>query len=171
MRNFVLAVALVAVMSIPAVAQEHPGIEYFNGFSYLNLDTAGAGASFYGYQTDFSGNFNDKFGITVDFGAQFKSELGTTLQFYQYLVGPRIAARREKLTAFAHALFGGATIRASGLGSENGFAMGFGGGLDLNVGDSFAIRIVQADYLPARLGGVWAHNVRVGIGFVIKSGH
>lgn len=145
-------------------------MEYFNGFSYLNVDTPGAAASFFGYQTDFSGNFNDKFGITVDFGAQFKSQFGTTLQFYQYLVGPRLTGRSEKFTGFAHALFGGATARIGGFGSETGFAMGFGGGLDVNLGDSFAIRVFQADYLPERIGGAWGHNVRVGIGFVIKSG-
>src|SRR5262249_34006597 len=96
---------------------------------------------------------------------------------YFYLFGPRLTKRMSKGSLFVHALIGGAhgtttstvTITlppivcdptdprcvlfpgsTSTLGvsrSETGFAMAFGGGADLNLGDHFAWRVGQLDYI------------------------
>jgi opacity protein-like surface antigen len=55
--------------------------------------------------------------------------------------------------------------------SGNAFAMGFGGGVDVNVGDSLAIRVVQMDWIPNRLGGdLYTSEFRLGFGIVFRAG-
>jgi hypothetical protein len=56
------------------------------------------------------------------------------------------------------------------VGSENGFSLGFGGGIDVNAGERMAIRVVQFDWAPSRFSGEWETNViRFGFGIVFKS--
>jgi hypothetical protein len=47
-------------------------------------------------------------------------------------------------------------------------ALGFGAGVDLNWKRRFAIRFVQADYIPARLAGHWESNFRLSTGIVFR---
>jgi hypothetical protein len=170
MRKFATLTALILLAALPALAQDdYPKAEFFNGFSYFNVDTPGAAQSFFGYQTNLGINFRRHVGFAMDFGAQFKNEAGVTLQSYQYLFGPRVVAHGNRFSAFAHALVGAATFRAGGF-SDTGFAMGLGGGLDANITQGFAFRIMQVDYIPEHVGGAWGHNVRVGIGVVLKLG-
>jgi hypothetical protein len=75
----------------------------------------------------------------------------------------------DRATAFVHALFGGVTQLAGGL-TDTGYGMGFGGGLDVNVSEHLAIRAVQFDYLPHHSSFGWAHDLRLGVGVVIKAG-
>ena len=100
----------------------------------------------------------------------------------QFLFGPRFSFRRERVTAFAHALFGVNRTHLSGFVanqntfpsvSETDFAMGYGGGLDINAGKNIAIRLFQVDYVPVRTGvfGIpWRQNLRVQAGVVFKFG-
>lgn len=138
---------------------------------------------FYGFQANVSGNFHEKFGIVADFGWQYKDLNGERLEVYEYLFGPRFSMRADKATVFAHALFGGNGfqygqsehfIDFSGDDhfSKNSFAMGFGGGVDVNAGDRFAIRVVQFDWIPNRLSGDWSTDeFRLGFGIVLKAGN
>ena len=52
--------------------------------------------------------------------------------------------------------------------SETGFAMAFGGGLDIKINDRIDFRAIKADYNPIRFDSGTQHNFRVGIGFVFK---
>jgi hypothetical protein len=52
--------------------------------------------------------------------------------------------------------------------TETGFAGAFGGGLDIRLSDRIDIRAIQMDYNPVNLDTGMLHNVRVGIGIVIK---
>lgn len=93
--------------------------------------------------------------ITQDF--TLKSRL------YNFLVGPEIKARnRTRLTPFAHALFGAAhgniRLQTSGAGvsfssssTDTGFAMAFGGGLDIRATRRFGFRAMM-DYNPTFIG-------------------
>ncbi len=56
--------------------------------------------------------------------------------------------------------------------SDTGFAMGFGGGLDIHLNGRVSIRIFQADYLPvdSPLIGEWRHNARIQTGIVFRFG-
>jgi len=104
---------------------------------------------------------------------------------YLFMFGPRFSVRGDRVTGFAHVLLGGAktnlksTFRNVGViafpledpsfgQSETGFAMAIGGGLDVNAGKNFAVRILQVDYVPDRSLGQWQHNVRAQFGIVFK---
>ena len=80
----------------------------------------------------------------------------------------------ERANPFAHLLFGGTNGRASADGesfSRTVFMMGVGGGLDVNLSDRVAFRLVQFDWLPVHVDGEWFNKiVRVGIGIVFKAG-
>ena len=171
MRKLIFSVGLLLLVATPVAAQDYPKGEFFGGFSLANVQNGGV-EQFYGFETSVTGNFNRSFGITGDFAGQFKSILGVNVQLYQYLIGPRAAVRGDNVTGFVHALFGGLTARASGVGfSETGFAMAFGGGLDVNAGKRVAIRVFQLDYVPNRLAGVWSKkDFRASAGVVFKWG-
>ena len=96
----------------------------------------------------------------MDFSGNYES--GSSL--YAYMFGPTYAFRTERVAPFAHALFGGA--HADGL---DAFAMALGGGLDVNAGEHFAVRLVQADWLLFRRAGVNSTgNARVSAGVVFR---
>lgn len=172
MGKLLAAIVLLSLFCVPVFAQDAPKAEVFGGFSILSTDF-GLGSlvdrqTFYGFQADAAFNFDKNLGIAADFGGQYKGVAGETIHSYQYLFGPRASLRSEKATVFGHALFGGANFGASG-SSENGFAMGFGGGIDVNAGERFAIRVVQFDWIPTKFNDTWIKDiVRFGFGIVIK---
>jgi opacity protein-like surface antigen len=81
-------------------------------------------------------------------------------RLYNFLVGPELKARnRTRLTPFAYALFGVAHSNAEAKSddrafsisrSDTGFAMAFGGGLDIRATRRFSIRS-SIDYNPTFL--------------------
>ena len=111
------------------------------------------------------------------------------------LFGPRFFLPRGKMTLFAHGLAGvirttseySVTSSARGLPpgggplsfpvlpttfrySENTFAYGFGGGIDLDLNRRFAIRLMQADYLRARIEPT-GNQLRLQSGVVVRFGN
>ncbi len=174
MRRLILLLGLVLLSTSQATAQDYPKGEIFGGFSVANLDANGDREGLYGWQTSVSGNFHRNAGFTADLGGQYRSIAGISLQTYEFLFGPRFTARTERVTGFVHTLVGVALARASFLGvseSATGFALGFGGGMDVNASDRVAIRIFQVDYIPTRFSGVWrTKDFRIGAGVVIKWG-
>ncbi len=161
-----LFTVILLLLSSSALGQDYPRMEVFGGFSYFSAD-AGTRESFYGWQASISANFQENIGFTLDSGGQYNTTLGITLQAYEFLLGPRYIMRGERFTGFAHALFGLEHARAGGF-SDTAFAMGFGGGVDVNVSDRIAIRAFQFDYIPVTSSGVWTHDARVGAGVVFK---
>lgn len=82
---------------------------------------------------------------------------------FTYLFGPQLKYRAKKFHPFVHALFGGAysntyanLYTAAGVGGvapgRNAFAMSLGGGLDIPITKTIAIRPFQVDYLLTRFG-------------------
>src|ERR1700674_1431217 len=121
--------------------------------------------------------------IGGDFGALFGSTtdtVGTTnidvsLHRQTYLFGPQFDFYpNDKVKVFVHPLFGGVhdTTKTT-IGtvtsdfSANAFAMAFGGGVDVNLNNHFAIRPIQVDYLPTHFGGAWQNNYQISTGLVI----
>jgi outer membrane protein with beta-barrel domain len=156
----------------PAAAQTDnaPTIEVAIGPSLLRNGATAPNFSLYGgWQAEASGNFSKHVGVTADFSGEYRSISGTRISQYHYLFGPRFVARGTRATLFAHALVGAGSLRGSG-SSLNGLALGIGGGVDLNVGRHFAIRLAQADYLPTRVSNAWFHDFRLGVGIVFKFG-
>lgn len=184
------------ICSISSFAQEvvYPKAEVFGGFSLSSAaissvdPTTGLPVSlrenFMGWQASANGNLTHNLAIVGDFGGQYKTVAGIPMNSYQFLFGPRIMFRRQRVTPFVHAMFGAVregvgSMTLSILGtsittpavSSTGLGMGMGGGLDVNLSDRLALRVPQFDWTPMHVGGVWEKNViRIGIGLVFKAG-
>lgn len=107
---------------------------------------------------------------------------------YDYeLGGPEFTVHAGPAVFFAHALFGRGSVEGGSLDtSQTGFAMAYGGGVDLRVTSWFGLRLIDADYLPSHLTGqpalslfgeppaprvtVWANNARLTFGLIFKVG-
>ena len=146
--------------------REYPKVEVFGGFSYLNADLI-TRQNLFGWQVSVSGNVKANIGIVVDAGGQYKSVLGIGISFYELLLGPRFMVRSERVTGFVHALAGHRYVFVPG-DIDSAVALGFGGGMDVSVSDSIAIRVFQLDYMPNHSGGMWRHDARFGSGIVFK---
>jgi hypothetical protein len=70
------------------------------------------------------------------------------------LGGPEFTFHAGRAVFFAHALFGRGSVGGGLFGtSRDGFAMAYGGGVDLRVTSWFGIRLIDADYLPSHFSG------------------
>lgn len=157
MQKQILLMIGILCSSLPLAAQEFKRVEVFGGYQFAHAEPNENGN---GWNVAVTGNITRSIGITGDFSGNYES--GSSL--YTYMVGPTFAARTERVTPFVHALFGGA--HADGL---DAFAMALGGGVDVNAGDHFAIRLIQADWLMFRRAGVSSNgNARVSVGVVFR---
>jgi opacity protein-like surface antigen len=201
MRKVFLLVIVLLVTSISAQAQSDTKGEVWGTYSLFSADS-----DFLDFETmhgfGFGGQYNlsPRFGIVGEFTSNRKSTEQVTIfvpgrvilfpeletKVNAFLFGPRVSYRGDVVTVFGHFLLGGATAslkdELSGSGFEDSnteFAMAIGGGVDVNLGRHFAIRVAQFDYLPIhtdigqRLGGIvsdssWLHNGRYQAGFVFK---
>ena len=212
MRRVSLLIAAILILASGLQAQEsYPRVEVFGGYSYGNIDGTGliGREVAHGWAASISRNLHKNFGFTADFAGQYgtandaliivsppgfgciavfppppgcSARVDIDFNTQQFLFGPRFTFRRERVTAFAHALFGVNRTHLTGFVanqntfpsvSETDFAMGYGGGLDINAGKNIAIRLFQVDYVPVRTGlfGIpWRHNLRVQAGVVFKFG-
>jgi hypothetical protein len=168
--------AVLFVVSIPAGAQtqDYPTAEVFGGYSYLNTKFVDR-ESLHGWGFSAAYNLGPKWGLVSEFSGHYgNADLGifgkVDLTKYTFLFGPRFSARSDAATAFGHVLLGGANSKVEGVNTGTGFALALGGGVDVNIGKSVAIRVVQFDYLPDRSFGDWTHNARVQTGIVFKFG-
>lgn len=159
MRNFALLVAILGLVSFSAAAQDYPKVEIFGGYQFTHLKPSGSAN---GWDASITANFTKWLGGTADFSGAYKPE--ATL--HTFMFGPVFALRKsEKVTPFAHVLLG--TDYQTDRQSSSGFSMAMGGGLDVKVNQEFAVRLVQADWLPLHLGPHWVTgNVRISSGLV-----
>jgi hypothetical protein len=192
LRAFALIVVLVSAAAFPARAQEFPRWESFGGFSYANVGL-GPQANLFGsvsknyYGLHLGVNFNPYSNFSVvltDLGIQsrgshvprlFRNSNNNVITS-QALFGPELKIRTRKANGFAHALVGVTNTRLVETDSfgtidlvrRTNLALGFGGGLDVNLKPRLAIRVLQADYVPTRLAGKWENEFRVSIGVVFR---
>lgn len=193
---------LMLLAAVGVMAQDAPKAELFGGYSYSRVQ-AGSGLSginLNGWNASITGNVNSWFGVTADFSGHYGSPSGTKVNRHSFLFGPRLTFRgHDKVNPFVHVLFGGVrghrSITPAGPPpplpqlppvSETAFGMVLGGGMDVKVGNNFAIRVVQADYLLTRFdqpSGIFCitvpcpttiqgtqHNLRLSFGIVWRSG-
>jgi len=157
MRQFMILALFVGLISLPMMAQSFPKAEIFGGYQYTHFE---GGVDANGWNASLTGNFNRWLGVAADFSGAYK--FGDHV--HTYMFGPVLAARSDKVTPFAHALFGG----ASG-GGTNAFAMAFGGGVDVKVAPKVAFRLIQGDWLMLRSEGYTSKkNVRISTGIVFR---
>jgi len=190
------------VLSTAARAQDAPKAEIFGGYSHSRAGGGDSGSSFNvnGWNAAVTGNFNSWFGVTADFCGHYGSPGGTDVSRLSFLLGPTLRSRgHDKVSPFLHALFGGVRghrgITPAGSppplpqlapASEAVFGMALGGGVDYNVNERVAIRLVQADYLLTTFSadsGIYCittpcpttqsdtqHNLRLSFGIVARFG-
>jgi opacity protein-like surface antigen len=176
-----LFLLLIAAFPRPGLAQSHPSVDVFVGYSILpaNGDDFPRQTS-HGLQASVTGHFNRWFGVLGDIGAQFNTarNLGPGFEglvakstVRQYLVGPRFTARSDRVDLFGHGLFGISTGDAgrdfSGF-SDSGMTFGGGGGVDVRVSPRIAVR-AQYDLLGS-FADIVEGNSRFAVGAVIRIG-
>ena len=167
-----LVISMFLLFSIGSWAQRthnmsHEGSsgDVFIGYSLLNGDTLSHGS---GWEAALTGNFKDWFGLKADLGGNYKSEAGITGREYNFLFGPQLAARHDKLHFFVHGLLGIAHFSVDGGPSSTGAGWVLGGGVDYDLGSNFAFRPVQLDYHGAHLFSNTQKDARYAVGLVYR---
>lgn len=176
MRKITFVIAMILLSSLTVAAQEEtPKAELFGGYSY-------AGEGSHGFDASIAGNVNRWFGLVADVGGQYtrleEEGIRERIRTHSFLFGPRFSLRTKKrVTPFAHALFGASHIRseATELGqlfifSDTSFGMALGGGLDIGINDTVAIRVAQVDYLRTRFFNQTQNKGRIAVGLVFRFG-
>lgn len=145
------------------------------GLKARSFNGGGVGASLYflkifGIKADFQGYGSTAF--TVTYNGPVVTPVGTipagtyTTQgnMFTYLFGPEVRIPIPKVRPFGEVLFGGSQTNAYvnlkdqinnaggtlSLGSQHPFTMALGGGLDVDVHKSVAIRLGEFDYVLSR---------------------
>ena len=181
MKKLFVLIAVAALFTMAAVAQDVPKFEVPVGFSFVNVHpdlSPITSFNIFGGGGGFVYNVTPWIGIKADFmgytqGSGVKSQLtnaGYTVvgnvqgNVFTYMFGPQIKKHSGKFQPFGQALFGAAHSNSyaniysaihgltSSNNNNNAFAMEFGGGLDYALTPHFQIRPVEVDYLYTRFG-------------------
>jgi hypothetical protein len=173
----ILALVLLLTVSEAALGQDVPRVEFFAGYSYINADAQTRHGA-HGLQGNFKFNVSPRYAIVADGGGQYWSDADHPpvpdlfflnlheryLHIYQALGGVEFTRRAERWDIFGHTLSG--LVHGGNRGETSNFAaLAFGGGATVHGQSGPALRF-QADYIPNRGGGVWHHDVRLGVGIV-----
>jgi len=176
-KKLIIALGFVFLLTMTAFAQDYPKFEVPVGFSFVNVHPnisgftsfnvfGGGGGVVYNF-TPLIGIKMDLDGYTQGSGKKFFQDgqlLGNVSgNLFTYLFGPQIKKHSGKFQPFGQALFGGAHTNLganicklegclSGSGSNNGFAMEYGLGLDIPITHSIQLRPVEVDYLYTHFG-------------------
>lgn len=149
------------------------------------VDFASRRESYNGFQVEFNQNVTSYIGLVTNFSGTYGTTgyrdslsggtFNASVARYTLVAGPRYNWRTSSVTPFAHGLFGFTHIRAdfnnpncTAPRSRTGFAMAFGGGLDIDAGEHIDVRAIQVDYLPTFIGGKRQDNIRASAGIKIK---
>src|SRR5579883_955862 len=183
-----LIVLLVLVALSPLYAQETKEWEFFGGYSLQRTQVREyfkSTPSIYsiknrletlnGWEFSVTENMNHWFGGTFDVSGHYKTP---TLQgspnqerMHSFMYGPRFSLHTPYVTPFAHVLFGAAisNVQVTPVGphaSNTSFAAAAGGGVDLNLGQTISVRLLQAEYVHADALGASQNNYRASAGVV-----
>ena len=164
MMRFALLVLSLACFCATALAAEGPAGDVFGGLSVDHTASENSAVTFTGWQVNAAFNVHKVIGVVADFAGEYKKDEDGQLQ---YLFGPRFSGQKKRLIYFGEALFGGDHIAGGNL-----FAMGYGGGIEVQAG-KIRIRLLQFDWIPVRRGNgePWVkNNTRYGFGVDIPFG-
>lgn len=193
-QNFLL-LFLFVLFAAPCVAQERAEWEIFGGYSFQRSDVReyykttpviytfrGQYANLNGWDVSVTENMNRWLGGTLDVSGHYATPTfrGTPnrQRMISILYGPRFSFRTPRLPMglpFVHVLIGAvhSDVSVTPVGphaSDNSFAMAVGGGLDLNLGSTASIRVLQAEYFRNNPLGTRTGNYRASAGVVFHLG-
>jgi hypothetical protein len=157
--------------------------EIFVGPSYLRQGSV----NLYGWHASAVGNVNSWAGFKFDLSGHYSSPdvsvltLGVpttgyvNVSLYSARAGPQFTLRTNRMSLFAHGLLGATFVRSAGYIGEqkqtkrlDGFSLASGVGLDININDRTAWRLIEADYSFFRVYGAPSHGVRLSMGIVVR---
>ena len=166
LRKICLLVAMTFVTSLSARAQGvGDKIELFGGYSYVHFKSTPA-SNFNGFNAGGEWKFRDWLGVVADVGGEYGKVNSVNSQLYTFLFGPQVSWP-HRISPFAHALVGLARF-SGGDFRDRAAAFALGAGVDYHVSGRFSWRVIQADALPTRLGGMSEHNTRISTGIVFR---
>jgi hypothetical protein len=177
-NKLVLLLSLVFLLTMTGFAQDYPKFEVPVGFSFVNVHPNTAqltSFNVFGGGGGFVYNVSPMIGIKADFMGYTQGSGQKIFQngnlvgnvsgnLFTYMFGPQIKKHSGKFQPFGEALFGAAHTNldanlcklengcGSGSGNNNGFAMEFGGGLDIPITKTIQFRPVEVDYLYTHFG-------------------
>lgn len=178
------AVLVVALFALPLLASgqgflglKPPEVNVFAGYSLLRYDSVPLGFSnklnMNGGNLELSlPNLYQGWGIVGDFSGHKNNEL----EMFNYTVGPQYRFELKGIDLFGHFLMGKSRSRLLKTGtsiiepSSLGITAAFGGGVDVPIGNRFAIRALQYDYMINSAFQDHLHDMRFSSGLVISFG-
>ncbi len=187
MRKLLLVLTIL-FLPVWLMGQDAPKAEVFGGYSHLHT----GGQGFNGFDAQYTYNQSEGLSITGDVSGAYAGQsvnvsgiggvggASAHAHAYTFLVGPTYSYRRlDNFVPFAHLLVGVAhgssSAQTSILGqsisvtaSDTGFGLAFGGGVDYQLNDTWAIRPVQIDYVSVNVGGGHSNAFRYAAGIVYK---
>jgi outer membrane protein with beta-barrel domain len=195
MQRLIALVGFLFILAVHSQAQDccKRG-EIFGSFSYFSASSKtdripkelgfNGRISQRGFGIDTAYNFKKNWAIVADFSQQTKDEkingLNADTTTNNYLFGLRLAPHEEGLSPFAEALVGASRRKTviDDLRIRNtDFALGFGGGIDIEADRNFAVRVLRFDYIPIRggddaegVGRRWSQNFRAQVGIIFRFG-
>lgn len=188
MRKVLSLLGLLVLVPCAMAAEGAPKAEVYGGYSFFRADDAVSGYSnrltslnLHGWGASVAGNLTDWFGVVGDFSGHYGSPKvfrfqipGVDTNVHTFMAGPKISFRSgSAFTPFGQALIGATRASAGTFGfgvADHALSAALGGGLDIRVSDSIAIRAIQADYLMTRFFDERQNNIRLSAGIVFRFG-
>jgi opacity protein-like surface antigen len=162
MKKFAIVCVFCLYVPFISAAQDVPRLELFTGVSYLrgNLD-----ANFKGFDVSAAVNANRWFGLAGDFSGHYFEGF----KVHSFLFGPRFTYRnRSRVSPYANFLLG--SVRLGDSRSDGVFGWALGGGVDVKLRHSIAIRALDATYLQLQKDTFRSKNGRLSTGIVWRFG-
>ncbi|HXJ94423.1 MAG TPA: hypothetical protein VMT20_16375 [Terriglobia bacterium] len=157
-----------------AIAQHTPEVEVFGGYSNLIANVSGPSFNLNGLDFSVAENVNSWFGGALDFTSHFGTEAGNKVNTQTITYGPVFSYRKHpSVVPFAHCLLGAVRGSSNYLNISKSawqFTVVAGGGFDVKLTNSVALRVIQADYVMTRFSSTSQDNIRLSAGIVVQFG-
>jgi len=170
-----LAVIVTPAAAVPAPKVRDVGRDYRwqvgLGVGLVRFRSSVYFATAVGLNSSLSYFINDSLAIEGAVTSAFAPAVFESFEHVKYVgygAGPKFTFGRDKLQPWVHALVGGAHILPqTGLGSQNGFEVLVGGGVDYAIHPSWALRL-EGDYVRTQLFGQSQNNGQAVLGIVYR---
>jgi outer membrane protein OmpA-like peptidoglycan-associated protein len=156
----VLVLALSALLTPTAVAQDFPKHELFAGYSYYNANgwypTRKAPEFKGGWAGSYTYNFSKWLGLEGEISGHYNN---ASDKVHMFMAGPRAKFRTgDHFSPFIHTLVGFAHNTPFDAPAAESFSSALGGGFDVDVNRRWSIRMFEADYVYTRYEAVKTPN-------------